>query len=302
MRVDIDLIEIADRRHHLVDRRDVATVMTSGQWSRRLDDGLWRPVAPGVWCHRATPIDWRLQARAGLRSLGREAALHGRTAAGWWGLGEMEVTDVEFVVPRARKSRSFPFVVHTTRHFELKDMLVRDGVRLTSATRTVIDLAIAGNGAGEIEKVIDDAMHRHLTSLPTLRTRIDVLCGRGVQGSAFLKALLLDSGGESFLERKFLGLVRGAGLPRPLCQVVHRAAGKHIARVDFEFPGTNVIVEVSGRLGHVSEADRQRDARRRNALQQSGHVVLEFTTADVLDGQGYVVTTLTRELARAGAR
>ena len=222
-------------------------------------------------------------------SLGRMAALHGRTAAAWWALGEVQVTDVEFVVPRSRKSRSFPFVVHTTQHFEPRDMLVHDGVRLTNATRTVIDLAIAGNRAGEIERVIDDAMHRRMTSLPTLRARIDQLCGRGVQGSAFLKALLLDSGGESYLERRFLALIRVAGLPQPMCQVVHRADGRRIARVDFQFPGTNVIVEVSGRLGHVSDRDRQRDARRRNDLQQSGHVVLEFTTADVLDEQAYII-------------
>lgn len=145
-------------------------------------------------------------------------------------------------------------------------------------------------------------MHRRMTSLPTLRTRIDQLCGQGVPGSAFLKALLLDSGGETYLERRFLALVRQAGLPRPLCQVVHRVDGKRIARVDFQFRGTKVIVEVSGRLGHVSDRDRQRDARRRNDLQQSGYVVLEFTTTDVLDEQAYVIATLIKQLARGAAR
>jgi very-short-patch-repair endonuclease len=115
-----------------------------------------------------------------------------------------------------------------------------------------------------------------------------------------LKALVLDSGGGSHLERRFLALIRRAGLPRPRCQVVHRSGGKHIARVDFQFPGTNVIVEVSGRLGHVSDRDRQRDARRRNALQASGHVVLEFTTADVLDGEVYVIDTIRRHLGQVG--
>jgi hypothetical protein len=294
--VDMELIELAEQHDRLVDRIDVARVMTSRQWCRRIAEGSWTQVAPGVWCHRATPIDWRLQARAGLRSLGRDAALHGRTAAAWWHLGDIGVEDVEFVVPRARKSRQFPFVVHTTRHFVRRDLMVHDGLRVTTATRTIIDLAIAGKSAGDLEKVIDDAMHRRMTSIPTLRTRIDQLCGRGVQGSAFLKALLLDSGGESYLERRFLGLVRRAGLPRPMCQVVHRAEGKRIARVDFQFPGTKVVVEVSGRLGHVSDRDRQRDARRRNALQQAGHIVLEFTTADVLDEQAYIVATLIKEL------
>jgi hypothetical protein len=299
MHLNNRLIELASRQHMLVTRGDVAKVMTSGQWCRRVEGGSWRQVAPGVWCHVATPVDWRLQARAGLKSLGREAALHGRTAATWWDLGEFEIEEAEFVVPRARSAHAFPYVLHTTRHWESRDLLVHDGLRLTSATRTIVDLAMGSVPAGDIEKVIDDAMQKKLTSLPTLRRRIDQLCGRGVPGSALMKALLLDSGGESFLERRFLELIRRAGLPKPTCQVVHREDGKRIARVDFEFPGTNVIVEVSGRLGHVSDRDRQRDARRRNELQQTGHIVLEFTTTDVLDGQAYVLETVTQQLKRS---
>lgn len=297
MDVDAKLIELAETKHMLVNRADVATVMSSRQWCRRVDSGLWSPVAPGVWRHCVTPLDWKLQARAGLRSLGREAALHGRTACGWWALGDLNVGDVEFVVPRSRKNHSFPFVLHTTRHWDTKDLLVHDGLRLTSASRTIIDLAGIGTTAGQLETVIDDAIRARLTSLPTLRKRLAVLSGKGVVGGSLLRALLLDTGGDSHLERRFLEVVRRAGLPRPTCQVVHRSGGQRIARVDFQFPETNIIVEVSGRLGHVSDRDRQRDAHRRNALQVAGNIVLEFTTADVLDGQPYVVATLAAQLA-----
>lgn len=296
MHLDERLIQLAEANHHLIDRADVATVMTSRQWCRRLDNGVWSPVAPGVWRHRVTPLDWRLQARAGARSLGEYSALYGRTAAAWWDLGQIEVDDVEFVVPRSRRQRPFPFVIHTTNHWTKGDLLVRDGVRVTNATRTVVDLADGSSSAAEIEKVIDAAVQRRLTSFPTLTRRSQALAGPGFRGAERLGALLLDSGGDSFLERKFLALVRKAGLPRPLCQVVHRSEGKRIARVDFQFEATNIIVEVSGRLGHVSDRDRQRDARRRNALQQTGHIVLEFTTADVLDEQAYVITTLNAHL------
>ncbi|MDP2291191.1 MAG: hypothetical protein Q8M22_08360 [Actinomycetota bacterium] len=81
---------------------------------------------------------------------------------------------------------------------------------------------------------------------------------------ALLSELLLDAGGDSYLERRFLRLVRFAGFPRPHCQVVMKSHGQRVARVDFTFPGSMIVVEVSGRLGHVSDRDRQRDARRRN--------------------------------------
>ena len=136
-------------------------------------------------------------------------------------------------------------------------------------------------------------VHRRLT--PTLRARRESTISVAERDAGRARCSgpsVLDTGGESHLERRFLGIVRRAGLPRPTCQVVHRAEGKRIARVDFEFPGTNVLVEMSGRLGHVSDRDRERDARRRNALQQTGHVVLEFTTAHVLDQEDYVRNTL----------
>jgi very-short-patch-repair endonuclease len=53
-----------------------------------------------------------------------------------------------------------------------------------------------------------------------------------------------------------------------------------------------VVVEVSGRFGHTSDRDRQKDARRRNALQQLGKAFLEFTTIDVLLSPEYVLATL----------
>lgn len=299
MEVDDRLALCAAAHHHLVTLEQVQSVgMSARQWRYRRDAGEWLEIAPRVWRHRMTAVDWRLQARAGLSSLGRQAALHGRTAAAWWELGGLVVDEPEFVVPRGRRYCSFPYIVHTTEQWVPSELLTRDGLRLTSVTRTVIDLASGSSTADEIERVIDDGMKRRLTSLPTLSRRVADLGGTGRTGSGFLRALLLDSGGESYLERRFLALVRRAGLPRPRCQVVHRAGAKFFARVDFQFPATNVIVEVSGRLGHVSNRDRQRDARRRNALQATGHIVLEYTTADVLDEQDYVISTLRAQLAR----
>ena len=106
----------------------------------------------------------------------------------------------------------------------------------------------------------------------------------------------LDAGGHSSLERRFLALVRESGLPRPNCQQVQREGGRTIARVDFQFPGTNVVVEVSGRLGHASDEERAKDAHRRNALQLRGLIVLEFTTGDVLDRPEHLLGDLVRVL------
>lgn len=100
------------------------------------------------------------------------------------------------------------------------------------------------------------------------------------------------------LERRFLRLVRSAGLPRPCTQVAFKGKSTRAMRVDFLYEASAVVVEVSGRVGHASDADRRKDSHRRNALQQRGFVVIEFTTADVMSDPGYVVETVRRAVSR----
>jgi hypothetical protein len=264
--------------------------MTLRQWQRRVRSGLWVPIVPGVWRHAATPATFEVRVRAQARALGRDGALAGAAAAAWWGLdgfsGESEA--VLFIVPRTRRWRTSP-QVKTTRDWRSTDLMWRDGVRTTNVTRVVLDLAEFGESVRRIESAIDSGIRFRFTSVPTLQRRIAAAGAQGRRGIPLLRELMLDSGGESALERRFLRLMREAGLPRPRTQVVYARESGRAMRVDFEFPN-GLIVEVSGRLGHTSDRDRQRDARRRNALK--GRPFCEFTTADVLDDPAYVVSTV----------
>jgi very-short-patch-repair endonuclease len=290
---DSILIKRAADRHRLLLRSDVLVAgLSSDRWCRLVDAGTWLELAPGVWCHAATEPTWELRVRAGWLWLGPRAALFGPTAAAWCGLEDFARDTVELVVPRVRRYVPPRMRLHTTRRWDRQDLVMRDGVRCTTVTRTIIDLARVGTPARTIEAAIDAAVRSRLTAIPKLLTRIDALAARGSTGTALLRELLLDSGGESHLERRFLSLVRRSGLARPAGQVVFRSGTKTVARVDFLFEGHDVVVEVSGRRGHASDRDRQKDARRRNELQRRGLVVLEFTTADVIDDPAYVVATI----------
>ena len=122
--------------------------------------------------------------------------------------------------------------------------------------------------------------------------RLNPSRGPGRRGVLLLDELVRDSGGHSPLERRFLGLVREAGLPRPRTQVVPRRDGRTFARVDFLFEPQGVVVEVSGRHGHASDAERARDAPRRNELQDVGRVVYECTSREVFEEAERVVVSL----------
>jgi hypothetical protein len=54
------------------------------------------------------------------------------------------------------------------------------------------------------------------------------------------------------LERRFLALMREAGLPRPKTQAVQRRDSRHVARVDFLFEAFSIVVEVTGRAGTLN--------------------------------------------------
>ena len=128
--------------------------------------------------------------------------------------------------------------------------------------------------------------------------RLGQLRGKGRHGVRLLDRLLLDSGGESMLERRFLALIREAHLPRPATQQRIRSDGRHVARVDFLYAAAAMVVEVSGRLGHSNPADRVHDAQRRNELQDLGYAVYEYTWGDIVRRPTYVTTTLAERLAR----
>jgi very-short-patch-repair endonuclease len=130
-----------------------------------------------------------------------------------------------------------------------------------------------------------------------LERRLSELRGKGRWGARTLDKLLLDTGGETILERRFLTLVREAGLPRPATQVRQRRDGRHVARVDFHFADAGVVVEVTGRLGHSTPTERGSDAQRRNELIDLGLRVYEYTWAHVTERRAWVVATLRERLA-----
>ena len=136
-----------------------------------------------------------------------------------------------------------------------------------------------------------------LSAPAVIERRLATLRGSGRWGVRMVESLLPDSGGHSMLERRFLGLVRGAGLPRPRTQVVHRQGGRHIARVDFLFDDHGVVIGVNGRLGHSSDAERERDSQRRGELIDLGLRVYEHTWNEVTRRPYHVARLLRQRLS-----
>lgn len=263
-------------------------------WSQRrlIADGWMFRLAPRVYALRGSPDTHRRRLRCGLLCLGERSWVSFEAAATLHGLDRSRPHAVEFTIERPRRPAVLPFPVHTTTRLDPIDHVVVDGFRVTSATRTVFDLALARAHPQRIEAAIDSAVRLQLSSPEVLARRLEGLRGSGRWGCRRVEEMIVDSGGHSYLERRFLELVREAGLPTPRKQVVFRADGRHVARVDFFFEEYDVVVEVSGQWGHASPAERTRDAQRRNELQDLGVRVFEYTFDDVTKRPDMVRRTL----------
>jgi hypothetical protein len=297
----IRVIEHLRDHHGLVDRRDLDRLGVSPSQLRR-----WRaehrlePAGPHVWRLGGMPESWEQRLHAGLRALGPKSWVSHNAAAAVHRFDRTPSGHVEYLVLRSARSRRPEGVVHSTRRWTTSDGVIRDGLRVTSATRTILDLANVRVSPQRLRAAIDSAVRLELSAPEAISRRLTEIRSRGRTGVRLLDDLLIDSGGHTMLEREFLRLMREAGLPRPEPQVVFQSGSRTIARVDFLYREWAIVVEVSGRLGHSTPDERARDAQRRNELQDIGLRVYEFTWEDVTQRPWLVQRDMRIRLRSAG--
>ena len=289
-----------ERQDGVIGRRDFDALGTSKtELQTMVARRQLERAAPRVWRLVGSPSTWRQQLRVGLLSLGPMSWVSHEAAAQLHRFDRTPSDRVEFLVLRSRRGGAFAGTVHTTRRWAPVDAVEVDGLRATSATRTALDLANSGVSPNRLAAAIDTAVRLGLSSPEAIRIRLGEVRRSGWAGVRAIEQQLVDAGGHTMLERRFLELVRIAGLPRPETQRVFTTStdGRFVARVDFCYSDLDIVVEVTGRVGHSSPEDRARDAQRRNELLELGQRVYEFTWEDVTTRPAVVISQLRRALA-----
>jgi hypothetical protein len=206
-----------------------------------------------------------------------------------------------FVVPRGRSVQRVGHVIHSTTFMPLLDTAVVRGIPVTSATRTIIDLASFETDA-RLTLAVDSATRDGTTSDDFLYREIVAHRTRGRRGIGRLLAVMegieLTKGGHSWLEREFLILAAAAGLPRPATQQIVGQRKRKIIRVDCHFPGTRVVVELLGYTFHRTVMQMQNDAARMNRMVLDGLIPMQFTFTDVVDDAASMMDLITEALER----
>jgi very-short-patch-repair endonuclease len=244
---------------------------------RRVAAGSLLPVHRGVYA-----LGYRDLSREGIwhaaaLATGPKSAVSHGDAGASWRFTRMTSGPVAVTAPgtsgRARRRG-----IHLHRApLPPEDVIVRDGLRVTSPERTLLDLA-ATLGERELERALDEAHYLNRVSAATLAGALER--NRARPGVAALRALLRghelgSTRTETALEESFLRATRAAGLPLPRCQ---QWIGRH--RVDFLWAAERVIVEVDG-PAHRRRSHQLRDAARDVELDGRGYEVLRVDEDEV---------------------
>ena len=130
--------------------------------------GKFIRIRRGLYRLRDYPSSPREEVMAAWLALGKEKAVVSHDSA-------LDLLDLSDVIPDAvhltvpRSTRHLPTLrgvkIHTTtRPLRPTDVVVREGVRLTSAARTILDAAQAGTAPEQIEMAVVQALDRGLAT------------------------------------------------------------------------------------------------------------------------------------------
>jgi very-short-patch-repair endonuclease len=283
------LRELLTRQLGLVTTEQAALIgFTPSVLSKRMRAGELERVLPGVY-RSALITSSRMQSLlAALLWAGRDAVASHGSAALLWSIDGVPCTQPEIWLPRDRGHRSEKVVIHRG-VVPPVDRRLRHNVPVTSAARTLIDLA-AQLDQEMLEAAVEDVLHRGLTTAAMLERRLDALGGKGRSGSGALRQILASRGSaalESRLEVKVWNLVRRLE-PRPVRQFDVRV-GTRKYRLDFAWPALKVAVEADGYATHGSRRSFVADRRRLADLVSAGWTVLPVTwEACIQDPDGFL--------------
>ena len=269
---------------------------------RQIQSGVLEQTGAHTYRSPLQPVT-ELHDLAGLLlDCGPNAWASGPTAAALHGMDGYTLSPPFHVtVLRGRNVQRARHRIHTTTFLPPVDQCVIEGIAVTTAARTLIDLSRTATRR-ELTTALDSALRDGRVSEAWLHRRIARLRARGRYGIPKLldviEGIEATRGGHSWLERRFLELVAEAGLPLPSTQqVLARTNDRRLVRVDCRFEGTPVVVELLGYRWHRDETQMTRDADRFNALLLEGLAPLQFTYRPVTTAPRQVIATTTTALA-----
>jgi len=240
--------------------------------------GDLRRLHRGVYADGRAPLsDHALLKAALLAFAGRNVWLSGQAAAMGWHLEavsvpHLEVTVVASATPRNRSNLRVRSVRATPHPSEIR---TRNGLRVSSIPRLLIERAAGGAETEQLHKLIEQAVRRNLLDIPDLAGTLERNLGHA--GTLTVKRTceeyLPHTDRKSGLERAFdRWLLNHPEIPPPQRNI-------HLGpwEIDCYWPDRSLVLELDGRPYHTVIEDIERDNRKNIWLQANGHRFLRVT-------------------------
>jgi very-short-patch-repair endonuclease len=292
--VEQKLARLASRSHGLITRSQLQSAgLTEAEIRQRLQTGALLREYRGVYRvgHRAPSLEARYL--AAVYACGDGALLSGRAAAHLLGILPGPPLRPEVSAPTERRIPGI--TTRRIRSMHPIDAQFWRGVPVTSPARTIVDLA-GTLAAHELARVAHEAAIRHNTA----PREIEAVLERPTRWRGAKKLRAVITGDEpvtlSALERRFLTLLRDAGLPLP---ITNRPAGTR--RIDCRWPHHKLTVELDGYRYHSSRHAWEQDRRREREAFARGDDFRRYTYGDVFEQPQPMLAELQAVLPRPAA-
>jgi predicted transcriptional regulator of viral defense system len=223
----------------------------------------------------------------------RKAAASHQSAALIHGLDLLRAPNPEMVSltcrPGGYRGRSSSGVLVHSAQLPRNHVMRRHGVWVTTATRTVVDLA---RSLSFMEGVVlaDSALRLGKTTDFGLADMLRA-CARwpGIERARSV-VQFSDELAESVLESCARVVFDQAGLPPPVLQAaIVSTDGEFVGRVDFYWPDYQTIAEADGMAKYDDPSRARREVKRDIRLRDAGNKVVHFTWDELFSQRGRVI-------------
>jgi very-short-patch-repair endonuclease len=298
------LAALAGGQFGLVTRAQLAELcLSESAIGRLVSRGVLRRVHPGVYRLLGAGPSREQDIVAAQLWAGDEAFASHRTGAEIHAIPGGSPPLIEITTNGSVRSRDV--LVHRRAVWPPGDVTVVNGIRVSTVSRTLLDLASVVP-PGTLARALDAALHRGV-ALEFVSRRLEATAVQGRNGTSNLRRLIEErakerSPVESPLERDFLTLVRERSMPEPVAQYPVLIDGHLVARLDFAYPELKVGIELDGYAFHSGRESFERDRRRLTELVNEGWHMLVFTHPQLRDHPAWVENAVLKARTRAAGR
>ncbi len=300
--IQMKLGEAAARRHGVFTLAEaVALGVPARTVASRAREGRYISIEPQVYAVAGAPATLRQRIAGVVASCPALAAVSHQTAAELWGMTNRGIRAIETVTTRWDRVRREGVRVHESLDLLPEDVVDLDGIPITTAVRTVVDLGASNKWV--VERALEEGIRRDLFTLDDVEAFVARVAKRGRRGVGVIRPLLAarrrwDTVTESTLEDEFRRMLADGGLPMPQPQyVVRDKSGDLVCRADFAYPAVRVLVELDSEAHHLDRLTFRRDRSKQNQAVTLGWTVLRYTWWDLTEEPARVCREIESVLA-----